>query len=560
MNAAEVNSFDYWSLLAGVALFLFAMTQLETGLKALGGRSLARYLQREADRRLNAVLAGMLGTIMVQSSSVVSLMALAFTGAGLLKLPAALGIIFGSNVGTTLTGWIVAALGFKLEIFRLSLPLIGFGGLGYVFGRGRWAEYGRAVLGLGLLLLGLQLMKTSVQGLQELIDINDLAGLSAWQYLLFGTVVTAIIQASAATIMITLAALHAGIIDLPNAAAVAIGADLGTTTTVIIGAIKGSQIKRQVAAGHVLFNVITDVLAFALRIPLLGLVALFGIDDPLYALVAFHSLFNLMGLLIFVPLTGPFAALLQRLFPGHERTEASYLTDVERGVTEAAVGAVERETSLLIARATRLTMKAFDPPLPVPHGIAPVPHLRGIETMHEQPFEELYRRTKTLEGQLLDFAIRLQANPLENTDTTRLGQLLNAAREAMHSAKAIKDIRHNLSEFDEPGLTTLNRYDVAFRQAMNEFLSDVYDLREPASDSVEFTDLVNALKRVDTRHQRFHEQIYADVREDAVDESRVSSLLNVNREILVCCRSLLLALGCYYLDHQHSEDLQHLSL
>ncbi len=558
MNA--VTQFDYWGLLAGVALFLFAMAQMETGLKTLGGRSLANYLQRQADKRLNAVLAGMLGTIMVQSSSVVSLMALAFTGAGLLKLPAALGIIFGSNLGTTLTGWIVATLGFKLEIFRLALPLIGIGGLTCVFGQGRWSEYGRAVLGLGLLLLGLQLMKTSVEALQQLIDINDLAGLSAWQYLVFGVVVTAVIQASAATVMLTLAALHAGIIDLPNAAAVAIGADLGTTTTVIIGAIKGSQTKRQVAAGHVLFNVITDAVAFALRIPLLALIALAGIDDPLYALVAFHSLFNLLGLLVFVPLTVPFATLLQRIFPQRDRLEASYLVDVERGVSEAAVGAVERETSLLIARATRLSMQAFDPPLASPSGHPPVPHLRGIAAMQARPFDELYRRTKTLEGELLEFAIRLQANPLDTAATERLGQMLNAAREAMHSAKAIKDIRHNLVELNDPAQAALNRYSAAFRQAMTEFLTDVYALRETDDDGVEFADLVAALQRVAARHERFHETIYADVREDAVGESQVSTLLNVNREILICCRSLLLALGCYYLDHRRSEDLEHLAV
>ncbi len=130
------GQFDYWGLLAGIALFLFAMAQLESGLKSLGGRSLAFYLKSQADRRINSVIGGIVSTALLQSSSVVGLMVLAFTGAGLLNLTTALGIVFGSNLGTTLTGWIVATIGFKFEIFELCLPLIALGGLSFLFGRG----------------------------------------------------------------------------------------------------------------------------------------------------------------------------------------------------------------------------------------------------------------------------------------------------------------------------------------------------------------------------------------------------------------------------------------
>lgn len=561
--------FDYWGLIAGVALFLFAMAQLESGLKALGGRSLALYLKRQTGRSINAVIGGIVSTALLQSSSVVALMALAFTGAGLLTLTAALGIIFGSNLGTTLTGWIVATIGFKLEIFRLSLPLIGIGGLLHVFAGERRAEYGRTLLGLGLLLMGLQLMKTSVASLEALIDISDLANLAPWQYLLFGTVVAAVIQSSSATMMITLTALNAGIIDLPNAAAIAIGADLGTTTTVMIGAVKGSATKRQVAAGHVLFNVITDVIAFTLRMPLLALIAWVGIDDPLYALVAFHSLFNFFGLCMFLPFTGKFAGLLQRLIIEREQQESRYLHEVRGGVSEAAIDAAERETSLLIARALRLQMNVFEPPLKQPEGTPPMPHRRGIREAKLLPFGELYNATKTLEGEILEFAIRLQAGTLQPQESARIGQLLEAAREAMHSAKAVKDIRHNLQEFAQSGSNSLHQYAQSFRGAMQVFLEEMYALRQYSGEDggedvrtadVNFEELATALQNIKKRHAEFHEQIYADVRSDNIDESRVSSLLNVNRELLTANRSLLLALGCYYLEPQQQQDLEHLPL
>ncbi|MDP6436012.1 MAG: Na/Pi symporter [Gammaproteobacteria bacterium] len=550
------GQFDYWGLLAGIALFLFAMAQLESGLKTLGGRSLAFYLKRQADRRINSVIGGIVSTALLQSSSVVGLMVLAFTGAGLLNLTTALGIVFGSNLGTTLTGWIVATIGFKFEIFELSLPLIGLGGLSFLFGRGRVAEYGRTVLSLGLLLLGLQLMKTSVESIEQLIDITDLAGLAPWQYLLFGTAVAAIIQSSSATMIITLAALHAGIIDLPNAAAVAIGADLGTTTTVAIGALRGSPTKKQVAAGHVIFNVVTDIIAFALRTPLLALIAFAGIEDPLYALVAFHSLFNMLGLIIFVPLTGSFARRLEQLFPVRERFEASYLGEVSSGVSEAAVDAIERETSLLIARAVRLNMAPFDPPLQAPAGNPPVPHQRGIEAQSARPFDELYRAAKTLEGELVEFTIRLQAAPLDTADSERLGQLLSAAREAMHSAKAIKDIHHNLIEFQNSGSEAADLYLHRFREWMSNFIGDIYGLREENTNRVSFEDLVSVLQNTYKRHDAIHEDIYTDVRNDEIAQTLVSSLLNVNRELLTSNRALLLALGDYYLDTTAAEDLE----
>jgi phosphate:Na+ symporter len=550
------GQFDYWGLLAGIALFLFAMTLLESGLKAIGGRSLTLYLKRQADSRLSAVIGGFVSTALLQSSSVVGLMVLAFTGAGLLNLTSALGIIFGSNLGTTVTGWIVAAIGFKFEIFQLSLPMIAVGGIAYLLSSGRWSEYGRAVLSLGLLLLGLQLMQTSVESLEQVIDINELAGLSIWQYLLFGTVVAAVIQSSSATLIITLTALNAGIIDLPNAAAVAIGANLGTTTTVMIGALKGSHIKQQVASGHVIFNVVAICIALALRIPLLQLIELIGINDPLYSLVAFHSLFNFIGLLIFVPFTAPFARQLERLIPARNRSEASYLHEVSEGVSEAAVDAIERETSLLIARVVRLSMSAFEPELSMPPGNPPVKFWRGSQKRPHRPFDELYQATKQLEGELVEFTTRLQAEPLTAEQSERLGQLLGAAREAMHSAKAIKNIRHNLRDFAWSGNTIIDEYSDQFRQSTKDFLAELFKLRVDEKTAISFEDLVPLLSVIDERHETLHREVYADVRGKKIQQTDVSSLLNVNRELFLSNRSLIFALGYYYLDKQQAADLE----
>jgi len=138
--------------------------------------------------------------------------------------------------------------------------------------------------------------------------------------------------------------------------------------------------------------------------------------------------------------------------------------------------------------------------------------------------------------------------------------LLNAAREAVQSAKAVKDIRHNLADLTEAGAAGHSGFAHSVRERMQDFLQDVYTLRQQGADSIRFEDLATTLKRVEKRHDSFHEQIYADVRADRIDESEVSSLLNVNRELLTANRALLMALGTYYLDPLQQDDLQHLSV
>ena len=546
---------DYWEFLAGLALFLFAMGQLESALKSMGGRTLAQFLKQQSENRFKAVLGGLLGTALLQSSSVVGLMVLAFVGAGLLSLAGGLGVIFGSNLGTTFTGWIVATLGFKVDLFSLALPLIGLGGAAHLFGRGRLAQIGKALLGLGLLLMGLQFMKSSVASLEQMIDVASLADLRPWQYLLFGVVVAAVIQSSSATMMITLTALSVGIITLPNAAAVAIGADLGTTTTVVLGALKGSTPKRQVAAGHVLFNVLTDALAFLLRVPLLGIVAAIGIEDPLYALVAFHSLFNLMGLCLFLPFTGQFARFLQHLIKPEKTHEATYLAEVGSGGGEAAMQATEYEAEHLIARVIRLLSIAFDPPLVLPGQGYPVRQWRSQDPAVNRDFNSSYRAVKKLEGEILDFAVRLESTPLSPQESIRLNQLLVAVREATHSAKSIKDITHNLAEFRSATSDAEAKYRRLFRADMEQFFLDLFNMKETQDDEVRLEELIEAMNRLEARHDRVHEQIYRDIQQGNLAESRISSMLNVNREILISGRAMLISMACYHLDYEHAQAI-----
>jgi phosphate:Na+ symporter len=553
-----LGEFDFWRMVAGIGLFLYAMAQLEGALQALGGRALSEFLRRHTGTPLQAVMSGTVATAILQSSSVVGLMVLAFVGAGLLSLKNAVGIILGSNLGTTVTGWIVATLGFKFEIIELSLPLIGCGALLFVTRKRELSSAGRFLLGLGFLLLGMQFMKDSVASLGESFDVGRLSGLAAWQYLLFGLVFAAVIRSSSATMMITLAALSAGTIDLPSAAAVAIGADLGTTTTVLLGAVQGVAGKKRVALAHVLFNLATDTMAFALRIPLLAAIALIGISDPLYALVAFHSLFNLIGIALFLPFIGPFSRYLETRFETGEATAARYLNGVSPTLSAPALQAIERETARLIKRVIDQNMRAFQPSIPLPPGRAPVPAENEDPDPRERSFEDMYVKTKRLEGEIIAFATRLQAEPLDERESVRLTQLLSAVREAVHSSKFLKDVQHDFDEFSGSINDSVRRYLEHFRSVMTSFYDDLYRLRRIEQGGIEIEDLVEAIQEVRRRHDQIHREIYASISEGRLRETEISSLLNVNREMLSSNLALLTALRDFHLEPAQAETVRQL--
>jgi len=549
--------FDIWQLIGGLGLFLFAMAQLETALRSFAGRSLKQLLQRYTDRPIKSVLAGTLTTAILQSSSLVALMVLAFVGASIMSLQNALGVIFGANLGTTLTGWVVTTLGFKLDLGRMSLPLIGIGGLILVGTSGKLSQFGRIMTSIGFLLMGLEFMKDSVGSLGEAIDVARLADLAAWQYLLFGVVFAAIVQSSSATMMVTLAALHTGVIELPAAAAVAVGADLGTTSTVLIGAVQGAAVKKRVALAHFIFNLTTAVLAFAFRVPLLQLVAAFGIDDPLFSLVAFHSLFNLLGIVIFLPITRPFAAFLEKRFAGAIDHEAMFVSETTPTVANAALAAISRETAHIIGRVIRQNMQVFSPPLPTPPGELPVAEV-AFPFDEQESFDKLYRQTKRLEGEILSFALQVQEQPLEAHESGRLNQLLSAVREAVHSAKSLRDIRHNLQDFADSPHAEVNAYLDHFRSVMTAFYGEIYRLPGGRESTPLFHDFADAVKRVNEWHDQLHREVYSDVTRQRLDESEISSLLNVNRELLNSNIALIMALKDFHLEERESGALSQL--
>ena len=249
MVAISTGTLDLWSIVVSIGIFLLGMHLLEQGLQGIGSKTLKQFLQAQTNSPLKGVFTGTLVTAFLQSSSLVGLIVLAFVGAGMLEMRNALGVILGSNLGTTVTGWMLAVLGFKLDLARFYQPLVAIGAFLTVFlPAGRRPYYlGNLVLGLGLLLMGLGTLITSLENLVPQVDTAILRGQGLLVYCLIGAVLTALVQSSSVVMMVVLSALHAGVISVTEAIPIAIGSNIGTTSTVLLGAVDGLVEKRRVA-------------------------------------------------------------------------------------------------------------------------------------------------------------------------------------------------------------------------------------------------------------------------------------------------------------------------
>jgi len=550
---------DLWRLAAGLGLFLYGMQELENALSRLAGRSFKRFLRQQTSRPLKAVLTGALTTATLQSSSVVGLIVLAFVGTGVISLASAIGIIFGSNLGTTATGWLVVTLGFKLDIQALALPLVATGGLAIVWsesGTRRW-HAGHLAVGVGLMLIGLAFMKEGTESAATFFDPGRMVTYPLLAFVAAGLLLTAVIQSSSATIMITLSAMHAGVIGLPAGAAIAIGANLGTTVTIMLGSLAGSAAKKRVAASHVLFNVVTDTIAFILLYPILDLITgVLHMGDPLFALVAFHSCINLMGIVLFTPLIGPLSRRLDRMFREPAMALLRHIRPEEAAVPEAAIEAMRRETCRLIDQAAALNLISF--------GLRPaysfydskddrasVPIFRP-GARHSQGYEQI----KQLEGAITEYALALQQQPLEPEASARLGQVFPAIRNAVHSAKSIRDTHHDLEAFLASPNDAFNAYFERFRSHVDQFYAMFETLRGVELPALRFELLIALKQKNDELHAAMHADIYRDVTADSINETEISTVFNVNRELHNSGHALLNAMADAMLDMQMAAEFR----
>jgi len=355
-------------LLGGIGLFLLGMHLMTEGLKLAAGNSLRLILTYSTRTPLAGIASGMLITSVVQSSSAVTVATIGFVNAGLLTLFQATTVIFGSNIGTTMTGWLVAILGFHVNIQLLALPAIGFGTFLWMFTAGRKRHAGQALAGFGLFFLGIDLLRGAFTGLDQSVDMQALYSGSLLNYLLFlaiGFALTMLMQSSSASMALTLTAAGSGWIPLPAAAMMVIGANLGTTSTAVLAVIGATPNAKRAAAAHVLFNLITALVAILILPLLLWTVTTIGHllaqdSQPATLLALFHTLFNVLGVALMLPLTRRLVVNLEQRFRAAEEDESKpkYLDATIAGMPSLAQQALAKEIARIAAIARRMAKDA----------------------------------------------------------------------------------------------------------------------------------------------------------------------------------------------------------
>lgn len=347
---------DFNVIAAGVAIFLFGMLSLETGFKVFTGGTLEKILARTTDRLWKSLSFGIVSTSIMQSSSLVSVITISFLSAGLIGLTQGVGIIYGANLGTTTGAWLIAGLGLKINISAFAMPMLVFGTL-LVLQKSKknLTGIGYILAGLGFLFLGIHYMKEGFEAFKNTLDLTQFAvsGLKGLLiYTLIGLLATVIMQSSHATLVLTITALSSGQIGYENALALAIGSNVGTTITAIIGSLSSNEQGKRLAGAHLIFNVVTGLVAIVFIAQILQLVDIIsfntGIDDNNFTLklAVFHTVFNLLGVLIMLPLMATMVTFLQKIIPVKmpSKTKPRYLLESTLAYADTATEAVLNET------------------------------------------------------------------------------------------------------------------------------------------------------------------------------------------------------------------------
>lgn len=352
-----------FTLLGALGMFLIGMNMMSSGLQKAAGERLRGFLSAMTSNPFKGVLTGLGITSVIQSSSATTVMVVSFVNAGLLTLTQAIGVIMGANIGTTVTAWMVAWLGFKADISILAVPMMLFGFLFSNSKKDQRKNIGELIIGFSLLFLGLSFMKESVPDLRQTPEV--LQFVTTWSsygfgsvllFLAFGTVLTLVLQSSSATMAITLIMLSMGWIPFNMACAMVLGENIGTTITANIAASIGNTQAKRAAMSHTIFNVTGVVWALILFNPFLKLVGfvtenLFGLPNPaaegfvvteagtasstaaLYGLSMLHTLFNTINMLILIWFTGAIAKAVSWIIkaPKNQESDAFRLKYISAG-------------------------------------------------------------------------------------------------------------------------------------------------------------------------------------------------------------------------------------
>jgi phosphate:Na+ symporter len=556
----------YWfkifsELIGGLALFLFAMLQMEEALKNLGGRSFKLFLKKHTENKFKAILSGTVVTTILQSSSLVNLMILAFVGAGVMTFRNAFSVSIGSNLGTTLSNWILAYVGFNFKIIELALPVLAIAILLFIFfsSNQKIKQVSKLLFGFGVLFLGLDFMKQSFSLLFQSFDFTPYLNYPRVLFTLFGFVITAIIQSSSATMVILLSALYGGVLTLPLVAAMIVGAELGSSMKVFLAAIGGNAEKKRLAMSNFLFNLVILFPAYFLIDEILYFVDYIGIKSQYIALVAFQTFFNLAGIILTFPFLNAFCLWMEKRYRDLKSFSTYYLNKIPFAVPDVGVDLLEKEAELFVHRVILMNLRAFN----LDHSEWKHNSIVKVFLENDELFSsytERYMDVKKAEGEMIECFYSLNESKIDHEDSIRLNRIMASARNAMYAAKSIRDVYEDRQELRN----ALNSEEYSQYKEIQKELSDFYYTLFnvlKSNDRQKLNDeLISMLKEIHLRHTNRMKDLYKEGIQHGIEEVDLSTLLNVNREIFSSCKAMVFAVKDLFLSEQDAQSFDNIPL
>ncbi|TQV82220.1 Na/Pi cotransporter family protein [Denitrobaculum tricleocarpae] len=552
---------EFQEIAAGVAIFLIGMLMLEDGFRLFSGGFLERILERATRSVTRSLLFGIFSTTVMQSSSLVSVITISFLSAGLISLLAGVGIIFGANLGTTTGAWLVAGFGMKVNIAAYAMPLLAVGVV-LVFQSSKYLRgFGYVLAGLGFLFLGIHHMKEGFETFRSAFDLTRLAltgVLGLMVYTLFGTLATVVMQSSHATMVLIITALAANQISYENALALAIGANIGTTITAILGSLTANYQGKRLALAHLVFNLVTAAVALGFISPLREAVeftsGILGIaeDDFALKLAVFHSLFNSLGIILMLPLLGRLILMVERVIkaPASDLSQPRYLTEAVDEFPATIEIAMQKEVKHLYDNAVEL----------ITHGLNLHRHelfaAKDIEALVaksrkqvEFDIDQRYEwRIKTLYSAILDFATRASSKALPQELVARVYQLRDVAERTVRAVKAVKHLRRNTTHYTiRPQGAITDLYD-GLRTDIARILVEVERLERAAPESRSRLWLDDELQHVEITYNQTSARIESLIRGDQISAKVATSFLNDSNYAYDAMRELIEAARGFYVE------------
>ena len=526
-------------IVAGVAVFTIGMQFMEDGFKFFSGGILEKLIANSTNTNSKAIFLGITATAILQSSSLIAIIVISFLSAKIISLAGALGVVFGSAVGTTATTWIVSTLGVKIDIAAFALPMIIFGVIFRFYKNRNFQGFGNILLGLGFVFLGIGYMKDGFEDLKQGINlakfaIDGYAGIIV--YTLIGAFATVIIQSSSATMALTVTALVTGQIVYINAMAIAVGANIGTATTAALGAMVSNANSKRMAVGLFIFKGITAVITLTslyLMIDFVDYISKYlGIksDDWAMKLAVFHTLFNLVGLIVFSFFIPKLVIFLKKLFVEEKEsyiTKPKFLDMEVVAVPFAALKATRKETIHLYDNASEVLSHAI---MLHRHRYIGKSNISKIvkesSDIIDLNIDEFYEsRIKSLYSDIIDYSTYF-INELDDEKRSYLNDLRNACRDIAESVKNTKELQKNIKKYISSNNGYIKDEYNYIREAIAKTINTINEIKN-SKDEIDVLSkselLKEYLKGLDVIATR---RIDILIREKRIDKKMATSLLN----------------------------------